>query len=173
MTPAINQHWFQTALLGVSTVFYPLLADVLLLASLVQRAVKLLWNEQLQLECLSCWICCGKQNWTTTNKLFHADSFQRKNLFWRSCWGSGICHLVTTLTLGKNANSISSQQGAFQSHLEVKIQPSLWWAVIGEEIEWVMSLTFPCHSLFHHSHYLSHISQCFCAGLMCWGGGSL
>lgn len=111
MTPAINQHWFQIALLGVSTVFYPLLADVLLLASLLQRAVKLLWNEQLQR--LSCWICCGKQNWTTTNKLFHADSFQRKNLFWRCCWVCGICHLVTTLTLGKNAKSTSSQQGAF------------------------------------------------------------
>lgn len=87
MTPVINQHWFQIALLGVSATFYLPLVVAQLLASLVQKAVELLQNKQLQMECLPCWICCGKQNWTTTNKLFHADSLQRKNLFPRCCQG--------------------------------------------------------------------------------------
>lgn len=67
--------------------FYPLLTVVQLLTGLVQKAVRLLWNKQLQLEWLYCWICCGKQIRTTTNKLFHADSFQRKNLLSRLCQG--------------------------------------------------------------------------------------
>lgn len=87
MTPVINQHWFQIALLGVSATFYLPLVVAQLLASLAQKAVELLQNKQLQMECLPCWICCGKQNWTTTNKLFHADSLQRKNLFPRCCQG--------------------------------------------------------------------------------------
>lgn len=87
MTPVINQHWFQITLLGVSATFYLPLVVAQLLASLAQKAVELLQNKQLQMECLPCWICCGKQNWTTTNKLFHADSLQRKNLFPRCCQG--------------------------------------------------------------------------------------
>lgn len=84
LTPVINQHWFQIALWGVSTVFYPLLAVLQLLASLVQKAVKLMWKKQLQLECLRCWICCEKQNWTTTNKLFPCwliSKERKKNVF--------------------------------------------------------------------------------------------
>lgn len=109
MTPVINQHWFQIALLGVSATFYLPLVVTQLLASLAQKADELLQNEQLQMECLPCWICCEKQNWTTTNKLLHADSLQRKNLSPRCCQGLQYLSSGDNSHFGKeNMKSITS-----------------------------------------------------------------
>lgn len=89
-------------------------------------------------------MCCGKQNWITTNKLFHADSFQRKNLFSGRCQGPWYLSPGDNSCFGKeNIKVTSAQWGVFYSHLEVKIQPLLWWAAVGEEIEWEISLTPP------------------------------
>lgn len=93
--------------------------------------------------------------------------FKGKICFQDAVRGCGICHLMTTPTLGKRTqNPTSSQREAFYSRLEVKIQPSLWWAAVGEETQWSTSLTPPLSlQQFPLSCMLS------CTGWVCLGRG--
>lgn len=100
MTPVINQHWFQIALLGVSATFY---------LPLVVASYWLAWLRKLSSSCRtsSCrWSAypagsaVGSRTGLPQINCFMLTHFKGKICFQDAVRGCSICHPVTTPTLG-------------------------------------------------------------------------